>query len=238
MIKSLSVVFPMYNEANRLFRTFIDIEKFKKMNFIKDIEYIFVDDGSNDDSIKKVNDFFKNKKIFNYRVVKIKANTGKGNALKKGILKAKKDWILTLDADISVSLLQIKKWVNQKLIDNKNDVYFGSRNLKNSEIEFKFHRKILGIIFSFLLNILFNIDIKDTQCGFKLYPKKVAKKIFKNIFTFNFAHDIEILTKLNKKKIKVIELPVRWKHFNQSKVNIITDSLKMIFSIYKIKNKL
>ena len=53
MIKSLSVVFPMYNEANRLFRTFIDIEKFKKLNFIKDIEYIFVDDGSDDESIKK-----------------------------------------------------------------------------------------------------------------------------------------------------------------------------------------
>ena len=64
MIKSLSVVFPMYNEANRLFRTFIDIEKFKKLNFIKDIEYIFVDDGSDDESIKKVNDFFKKKKKF------------------------------------------------------------------------------------------------------------------------------------------------------------------------------
>ncbi len=176
MIKSLSVVFPMYNEANRLFRTFKDIEKFKKLNFIKDIEYIFVDDGSTDNSIKKINDFFKNKKNFNFKVVKIKTNTGKGYALKKGVIKAKKDWILTLDVDISVSLLQIKKWINKKLINNKNVVYFGSRNLKNSDIEFKFHRKILGIIFSFLLNILFNINIKDTQCGFKLYKKKNSKK--------------------------------------------------------------
>ena len=46
MIKSLSVVIPMFNETNRLFRTFKDIERFKKQNLIKNMEYIFVDDGS------------------------------------------------------------------------------------------------------------------------------------------------------------------------------------------------
>ena len=167
--------------------------------------------------------FFKNKKIFNYRVVKIKANTGKGNALKKGILKAKKDWILTLDADISVSLLQIKKWVNQKVIDNKNDVYFGSRNLKNSEIEFKFHRKILGIIFSFLLNILFNIDIKDTQCGFKLYKKKIAKRIFSKIKDTGFVHDVEVVLFSKKYNYGLKELPVKWIHRNESKLILFVD---------------
>ena len=89
--------------------------------------------------------------------------------------------------------MQIKKWLNQKLIDNKSVVYFGSRNLKNSEIEFKFHRKVLGIIFSFLLNILFNIDIKDTQCGFKLYKKKLSKWIFSKIKDTGFVHDVEVV---------------------------------------------
>ena len=238
MIKSLSVVFPMYNETNRLFRTFKDIEKFKKLNFIKDVEYIFVDDGSNDDSFKKVNDFFYNKKNFNYKVIKIKANTGKGNALKKGILKAKKDWILTLDVDISVSILQIQKWVNQKLINNKDVVYFGSRNLKNSEIKFKFHRKILGIIFSFLLNILFNIDIKDTQCGFKLYKKKIAKRIFSKIKDTGFVHDVEVVLFSKKYKYGLKELPVKWIHRNESKLNIYVDTFKMFYKLFIIKKNL
>tara|TARA_B100002052_G_scaffold272038_1_gene273387 strand:- start:713 stop:1444 length:732 start_codon:yes stop_codon:yes gene_type:complete len=238
MIKSLSVVFPMYNEANRLFRTFKDIEKFKKLNFIKDIEYIFVDDGSTDNSIKKINDFFKNKKNFNFKVVKIKTNTGKGYALKKGVIKAKKDWILTLDVDISVSLLQIKKWINKKLINNKNVVYFGSRNLKNSDIEFKFHRKILGIIFSFLLNILFNINIKDTQCGFKLYKKKIAKRIFKNIKDTGFVHDVEVVLYSKKFNYGLEELPVKWIHRNESKLNLYVDTFKMFFKLFIIKKNL
>jgi len=238
MIKSLSVVFPMYNEANRLFRTFKDIEKFKKLNFIKDIEYIFVDDGSTDNSVKKINDFFKNKKNFNFKVVKIKTNTGKGYALKKGVIKAKKDWILTLDVDISVSLLQIKKWINKKLINNKNVVYFGSRNLKNSDIEFKFHRKILGIIFSFLLNILFNINIKDTQCGFKLYKKKIAKRIFKNIKDTGFVHDVEVVLYSKKFNYGLEELPVKWIHRNESKLNLYVDTFKMFFKLFIIKKNL
>ena len=225
----------MYNESNRLFRTFKDIEKFKKLNFIKDIEYIFVDDGSTDNSIKKINDFFKNKKNFNFKVVKIKTNTGKGYALKKGVIKAKKDWILTLDVDISVSLLQIKKWINKKLINNKNVVYFGSRNLKNSDIEFKFHRKILGIIFSFLLNILFNINIKDTQCGFKLYKKKVAKLLFKKIKDNGYIHDVEVVLISNKYNYSIKELPVAWTHRNHSKLNLLTDTFKMFYNLIKIK---
>tara|TARA_A100001011_G_C14201061_1_gene795673 strand:- start:267 stop:998 length:732 start_codon:yes stop_codon:yes gene_type:complete len=238
MIKSLSIVFPMFNETNRLFRTFKDIEKFKSLNLIKDTEYIFVDDGSIDDSVRKINNFFRNKKNFNYKIVKIKSNKGKGNALKQGILKANKDWILTLDVDISVSLLQIKKWTNQKLINKENVIYFGSRNLKNSKIKFKFHRKILGIIFSFLLKILFNIDIKDTQCGFKLYKKKIAKRIFSKIKDAGFVHDVEVVLISKKYKYRLKELPVKWIHRNESKLNLYVDTLKMFYKLFIIKKNL
>ena len=238
MIKSLSIVFPMFNETNRLFRTFKDIEKFKSLNLIKDTEYIFVDDGSIDDSVRKINNFFRNKNNFNYKIIKIKSNKGKGNALKQGILKANKDWILTLDVDISVSLLQIKKWINQKLINKENVIYFGSRNLKNSKIEFKFHRKILGIIFSFLLKILFNIDIKDTQCGFKLYKKKIAKRIFSKIKDAGFVHDVEVVLISKKYKYGLKELPVKWIHRNESKLNLYVDTFKMFYKLFIIKKNL
>jgi dolichyl-phosphate beta-glucosyltransferase len=238
-IKNLfvSFIFPIYNEEKRLKSLFKNINKYEKK--YNGSEFIFVNDGSKDKSLEHIVDFIKDKNK-RYKLVSYKKNMGKGYALKMGVKEAKKDWLLTLDVDLSVKLTQINNWFKFYKL-NTNNVYFGSRNHPKSVLEAKLYRKIIGNILNIFLKITFekNVSkIRDTQCGFKLYPKKVAKKIFRNIFTFNFAHDIEILTKLNKKKIKVIELPVKWKHFSQSKVNIITDPLKMIFSIYKIKNKL
>ena len=62
MIKSLSIVFPLYNEAHRLFYAIEDVEKFSKNKIIKNVEYIFVDDGSTDNSVKILKNFFNKKK--------------------------------------------------------------------------------------------------------------------------------------------------------------------------------
>ena len=64
MIESLSIVFPLYNESQRLFYTIKDIERFSKKKIIKNIEYIFVDDGSTDNSAQIIKKFFKKKKVF------------------------------------------------------------------------------------------------------------------------------------------------------------------------------
>ena len=92
---------------------------------------------------QKKNKFLKNKiKILSYE-----NNKGKGYALKRGIKLARYDWILTIDADISVSIHQIVEWIKNSNINQKYYIYFGSRNLINSNIKFKMYRKIIGLIF-------------------------------------------------------------------------------------------
>ena len=120
-INSISIIFPFYNEESRLNQCFKDINAFNKNNKKRDKEYIFVDDGSNDNSLKLVKHFInkQNNKKVKYKLIPIKKNTGKGFALKKGIRAAKKKWILTLDTDISVSLSQINIWIKKNYINNK-----------------------------------------------------------------------------------------------------------------------
>lgn len=233
---SISFIFPVYNEQKRLKFLFKNIVQYEK--YYNGCEYIFVNDGSKDKSLNYILKFIKkNNKNKKYKLISYRKNMGKGYALKTGVKQAKKNWILTLDTDLSVELSQINNWFKLYNLDY-NTVYFGSRNHIKSVLDAKFYRKLLGFILNIFLKIVFEKKvhkIKDTQCGFKLYPKTIAKKIFKNMFTYNFAHDIEILIRLNKKKIKVLELPVNWKHYDDSKVNIILDSLKIIYSICKIK---
>ena len=238
MIKSLSVVFPLYNEQHRLIKLFSEIKKqkyFKKKN----AEFIFVNDGSGDKSLQMIEDFkSKNKKKINIKIISYNKNQGKGFALKKGIFLAKKNWILTMDIDLSVKFNQIEIWKNRKYFKKDINVYFGSRLLLNSKVNAKEYRKITGNIFNVILGFIFNrekLRIKDTQCGFKLYKNKIAKRIFLKSEENGYINDVEILLLLLKYKIKFCELPVIWSHKDGSKVNIIFDSLIMLYHLIKLK---
>ena len=241
MIKSLTIIFPLYNEAERLKYCFDDIEKFNVKKKIKNLEYIFVDDGSTDGSSQIIKKFINKKKReknnVKYKLLKISKNKGKGNALSRGVKAASKNWILTIDTDISVSISELNKWLKIKNIKFYNNIFFGSRNLKNSIVKFEYHRKLIGLVFIFLTKLFFNIKLNDTQCGFKLYPKKVGKKIFKNLIDKRFAHDIEIVLLAERYNIKILEMPITWVHKNNSKINFLRDSLNIFFSLKKIKKR-
>ena len=239
MISNISIIFPVFNESIRLSTAFGDIKKLNKKNLFKKIEYVFVDDGSTDNSIKKIEKFIiKNKKKnINYKMIILKKNKGKGEALKRGILASKSDWILTIDTDISVSLQQVITWIKKGFINKKNEIYFGSRNLRNSQTKYKIYRKLLGLVFNKFINYYFSIELSDTQCGFKLYKSKVGKKLFKNLQDKGFAHDIEIVLRAEKFNFQITELPVKWEHKDNSKLNIFSDSFKMLLNLIYIKRK-
>ena len=155
----------------------------------------------------------------------------------KGVMRVKNEWVLTLDTDISVSLVELTNWFKKKFL-KKNCIYFGSRNLKNSKVNYKIHRKILGLFFIFICKILFNINISDTQCGFKLYKTNIAQKIFQNLKEKGYVHDIEIVLKALKEKIEIIELPVNWVHKKNSKISLIKDSIKILSSLIILKQNI
>jgi glycosyltransferase involved in cell wall biosynthesis len=241
MIKSLSIIFPLYNESKRLKYCFQNIDIFNSNSSIKKLEYIFVDDGSVDDSYQLILDFIKKRKKkmkeIKYKIIKFNKNKGKGAALISGIKNASKEWMLTIDTDISVSLLEINNWIKYNYFEINKEIYFGSRNLKKSTIKFEYHRKLIGLFFILICKLFLNIKLYDTQCGFKLYKKKTGKMIFNKLTEKKFAHDIEIVLLATKKKIEIIELPVKWVHKSDSKINLIRDSFSIFWSIYKMKKK-
>ena len=237
MIKSLSIIFPVFNEELRLKSSFNHIISFLKNKKKFKIEIIFVDDGSKDDSFNIINKFitkFRNKKTI-FKLVKLKKNLGKGAALKLGVKNASYDWILTSDIDMSVSLFQINSWIKNNQIKKKHLVYFGSRAHVKSKVKKKIIRNILGNIMRFLISVILDIKIKDTQCGYKLYKKDIAKLIFSKLKSYGFDYDLELVLFLKSKKIKITELPVKWVHKDNSSLNIFWDPLKMFFGIFKIK---
>ena len=231
----ISIVVPLYNESLRLNYLFREIVSFSQ-KWKDKCEIIFVNDGSSDATLSKIQNFIKNRDKKLFKIISYKKNQGKGYALKKGIAKAKHIWILTFDADVSVKILCFIKYKNYYTF-NKQFAYFGTRTHYLSKTNTIFIRRLIGKILSCVIYIVLRKIIPEFQCGYKIYHRSYIKKIFKKVTCKGFAHDFELLLLLKKNSIEVKNCPVIWHHRQGSKLNIFTDSFMYFFWLFKISRR-
>ena len=233
---NLSIVFPVYNEEKRIKKTLPLLKKFLKENKKNNVEIIFVSDGSHDLTNNIVDEFiFSNSKKFKIKLIKYRNNIGKGYAIKTGVLNSRNKWILICDIDFSVHPNQFLKWKKKGEINQNYTSYFGSREHKSSKIKASKLRVILGFFFKKIIKIMFDINLSDTQCGFKVFNKSYSKKIFRKLKSYRFAFDIELTLLLKKHNVRIQELPLNWSHKSGSKISLIRDIPIMIFDLITIK---
>jgi dolichyl-phosphate beta-glucosyltransferase len=228
----ISIIIPAYNESERILPTLEKICRYMKEEY-KSFEIIIVDDGSKDDTVEVLEKFIK--KYPQMQLLKHKVNSGKGAAIKTGVMSSKGRLILFSDADLSTPIEELKK-LNKAILDGY-DISIASRGLKDSNIVIPqpFHRRLAGKIFPLLVRLIVLKDFRDTQCGFKLFTKEAGLFLFSNLQTESFAFDVEILYRAIKNNLKVKEVPVKWINSDISKVNIFTDPIKMFISLFKIR---
>jgi glycosyltransferase involved in cell wall biosynthesis/tetratricopeptide (TPR) repeat protein len=227
---NVSLVIPCYNEEGRVDELLKGLEDFSlQAKFV--FEIIIVDDGSNDETVNKIesSNLYKRLSTINqFIIIKQPRNSGKGNALKAGVEKASKDYILTIDADLSTVPQELNSFLSEA---SSNRILIGSREHKDSKITSTSSRKTVGRIFNAIVRCTTPLSIKDTQCGFKLYPSGVAKKIFQSLKTGGWAHDVELLYKAKLNGVEIIEMPIKWESMEGSKINVMKDSIKMFFEV-------
>jgi dolichyl-phosphate beta-glucosyltransferase len=230
----ISIVIPAYNEAKRLPRF---LEKvICQCNSSKRIySIIIVDDGSSDKTFEIALSY--KDKFCDLDVINIKKNRGKGYAVKRGLLKASGKICVFLDADGSVSPGEIEKNLHY-ITEDGYDIFIGSRVIKDKTriVRAKWYRKLIGTVFNFFVHVFLFKNIKDTQCGFKMFRKDIVKPLFSRGYLRGFGFDMEILYLAYKMGYKIKEGAVSWNHVAGSKVNILKDAPVLFFNIFQIRN--
>ncbi|MBI5072606.1 glycosyltransferase family 2 protein [Candidatus Woesearchaeota archaeon] len=225
----ISIIIPAFNEEKRIKKTIEAILAYlerKKYSY----EIIVVNDGSTDKT-KDAALEFSNRKI---SVLDNPGNCGKGYSVKQGFLAATKKWILFTDADLSTPIEELETCFRYTDIAS---VIIGSRNLPMSHIAVKqpFLRSTFGKIFPFFVRLLLLPDIRDSQCGFKLFRHDAAKKIAEKQRIPGFCFDVELLFLARKYGFIIQEIPVSWSNDERSKIRIFSDSFHMFFDLLKIR---
>ncbi|AKM82168.1 TPA: glycosyltransferase family 2 protein [Candidatus Berkelbacteria bacterium] len=210
----LSIILPAFNEEKRLLDTLIILKAFlEKQKY--DGEVIIVNDGSTDNTRKKVNELIKTWP--NFKIVSYKNNRGKGYAVKTGMLAAKGQWRLMMDSDNSTDISEIKKL--QKYI-KQSEIIVGSRYLRKDSIKTAqpLFRRFISRGGNLLIRLFLGIKSKDTQCGFKLFSEKAVLDIFPKQTIDRWGFDMELLVIARKNGYKVKEVAVDWYNVENSRV--------------------
>jgi len=232
MNTKLSVIIPAYNEERRLPKTLEEIDKYLvKQNY--GYEIIVVSDGSKDKTPDLVREMMP--KINNLRLIDNKENRGKGYVVRQGLLEAKGDFRLFTDADNSTSIDHVERmW---PWFEKGYDIVIGSREVEGAVLvpPQPWVRKKKADAFRLAANIFTGLwDIRDTQCGFKCFTKKVIEDIFPRCKIDKFSFDAEILVIAKKLGCKIKEIPITWKNDPETKVKF-KHMAKMGFDLIKIR---
>ena len=228
--KLISIVIPVFNEKERLSNLYEIYRYLQKKRFLYEI--MVVDDGSNSESsenLKKIN------KDIPFKLIRYVRNMGKGYAVKKGILKAKGDYILFTDIDLSVPIKELDKFIKETQL---NPVVIGSRQEKGSRIILPQSRirEFMGQTFTWLSQFVLGVAVSDFTCGFKCFQKKAGKEIFRKETINRWGFDSEIMLIAKRLNYEIFELPVQWSHNNQTKVSFPKDIIRSFIELIKIKN--
>ena len=228
------MVVPAYNEEVRLPRTLERLDEYYRTQpYPWDVTV--VSDGSTDETESIVEAFAKTHPHF--KLVASRPNRGKGYVVRDGILESKGDLVLFCDADLATPQEETEKLL--KHMQDGADVAIGSRPLAESSLEKRqpLYREFLGRAFNKAVQLLAIRGIDDTQCGFKMFTRKVADDVFRRCTLDGFSFDFEALMIARDLGYRIDEVPIRWSHQEGSKVVLMRDGPRMLGDLVKLRLK-
>lgn len=215
-----SVVLPVWNEAVRLKESIISIaEYFGKMN--DSWELVAVDDGSTDASLHVLRSLEADGVPI--KIAVHDRNSGKGSAVRTGMLMAKGKFRLITDVDLAVPIETYDHFRNE--LESGSDVVIGSRRMPGASIvrSQPWLREKLGGVFRLICRLIFVPDISDFTCGFKAFRAEAVDDIFPLQKIDRWGYDTEILVIAREHRLKITQIPIAWTDSGESRVRLLKD---------------
>lgn len=226
----LSIVIPAHNEERRLPPTLQAIDAYlEKQRY--ESEVLVVENGSQDLTAIVAEAFAAGHE--RVRVLRERGR-GKGLAVRRGMLEAAGDYRFVCDADLSMPITELAKFLPPALDDY--EVAIGSREAAGARRfnEPRF-RHIQGRVFTNLVKLFALPGFEDTQCGFKCFTAAAAADLFRAQRFDGMSFDVEVLYIARQRGYRIREVPIDWYYRSESRVQPLADPLRMLRDILTIR---
>lgn len=232
------IVMPTRNEAHRIGQTLKDYSSKLRNSGIR----LAVVSSSTDRTDRIVSGYTSKFKFI--RLLKSGRNDGKGGAIIKGFryaLKERPEFIGFVDADDSVKCSEMLKMVSLLERGERLDGVIASRYVEGSRTNgvIEPSRFLASRAYNLLIRLLFGIDVRDTQCGAKIFRRKAIESVLPRLSMLGMSFDVNLLYELKLDGYKVKEHGVVYDQANEgTNVNVVRNAPEMLvtalgFRIYK-----
>jgi dolichyl-phosphate beta-glucosyltransferase len=226
----LSIIIPAHNEENRLPASLEKVLAFvRSQAYVSEI--IIVENGSSDRTAEIARQAADEEP--KVRCIQ-ETRAGKGLAVRSGMLAAQGEFRFICDADLSMPIEEVNRFLPPQ--SPSYDVAIASREVPGA-IRYgePAYRHWVGRIFNWLVRVITLPGLQDTQCGFKCFRASAALDLFPDQTIQGWTFDVEILFLAMRRGYRVIELPIPWYYNPGSRVRLITDSLRMLSDLFRIR---
>lgn len=225
----LSIIIPAYNEEFRLPKSLASIDVFlRQVDF--DAEVIVVENGSSDRTSEVTLEFAE---LHPYVKLINAITRGKGLAVKAGMLAAKGEYRFICDADLSMRIDEIPKFLPPQ---SNTDIMIGTREGDGAiRVDEPEYRHIMGRVLNFIVKLFAVREFEDTQCGFKMFHKDAAEDLFNVQQMTGIGFDVELMFIAVRRGYSVTEIPIKWYYDPDSRMRLIQDSLHILVEIWEIR---
>jgi dolichyl-phosphate beta-glucosyltransferase len=231
----LSIVIPALNEGAVIAGTLERIRAYAA-GASRSCEIVVVDDGSTDDTAGVVRG--QPPDLIAVRMLVNPANRGKGHSVARGMLAATGDFVLLCDADLSTPIDEVEKLL--PWLGRGNDVVIGSRDMPDSRLDppQPLVRRVMAWTFRALRRRLLLPELRDTQCGFKLFMQPAARAIFSRLTVDGWLFDCEALGLAERLGYRIKEVGVIWRNRPHSRVKPVREALNALPALLRIRRRL
>ena len=230
---SLLLLIPAYNEEARIEPVLREYAEYFRKNYPGECQLVVILNGCVDNTIGVVKQVAETNPEVSW--LEFPAPIGKGGALIEGLkLAPLGDLIGYVDADGATSP---KSFHDLLRFSDQADCVIASRWLPGSILHQQQtgKRQFASRVFHAIVQCLFWLNIKDTQCGAKVMRRQVVEKIHPSLRIADMAFDINLLYAIKRAGFKILEVPTEWTDKMGSKVVLGRTSLTMLLSIIRLR---